>query len=69
MKQGRILIVDDNKNVLSALKILLGAYFEEITLLPSPNTLLATLREKNPDVVLLDMNYSAGINTGNEGLF
>lgn len=69
MKQGRILIVDDNKNVLSALKILLNAHFEEVILLSSPNTLLATLREKNPDVVLLDMNYSAGINTGNEGLF
>lgn len=69
MKQGKILVVDDNKNVLSALKILLNAYFEEVTLLPSPNTLLTTLREKTPDVVLLDMNYSAGINTGNEGLY
>jgi DNA-binding NtrC family response regulator len=69
MKQGRILVVDDNKNVLSALKILLNVHFEEVTLLSSPNTLLAALREKNPDVVLLDMNYSAGINTGNEGLF
>lgn len=69
MKQGRILIVDDNKNVLSALKILLGAHFEEVTLLSSPNTLLTALREKNPDAVLLDMNYSAGINTGNEGLY
>jgi len=69
MKQGRILVVDDNKNVLSALKILLNAHFEEVILLSSPTTLLTHLREKNPDVVLLDMNYSAGINTGNEGLY
>lgn len=69
MNQGRILVVDDNKNVLSALKILLNAHFEEVILLSSPNTLLAMVREKSPDVVLLDMNYSAGINTGNEGLF
>ncbi len=69
MKQGHILIVDDNKNVLSALKILLNTYFNQVTLLPSPNTLMNTLKEKNPDVVLLDMNYSAGINSGNEGLF
>lgn len=69
MKKGSILIVDDNKNVLSALRILLNNYFEEVTLLSSPNTLITTLREKNTDVVLLDMNYSAGINTGNEGLF
>lgn len=69
MKQGKILVVDDNKNVLSALKILLITHFEEVILLSSPNTLLTVLREKTPDVVLLDMNYSAGINTGNEGLY
>lgn len=69
MKQGKILVVDDNRNVLSALKILLNTHFEEVILLSSPNTLLTVLRDKNPDVVLLDMNYSAGINTGNEGLY
>lgn len=69
MKTGTILIVDDNKNVLSALRILLNNYFEQVFTLSSPNSLLSTLREKNPDIVLLDMNFSAGINTGNEGLF
>lgn len=69
MKHGRVLVVDDNKNVLSALKILLNTHFQEVILLSSPNTLITTLREQDPDVVLLDMNYSAGINTGNEGLF
>ncbi len=69
MKTGSILIVDDNINVLSALRILLDNYFEQVYTLSSPNTLISTLREKNPDVVLLDMNFSAGINTGNEGLF
>lgn len=69
MKKGCILIVDDNKNVLSALRLLLGNYFEEVYLLSSPNTLIHDLKEKNPDVILLDMNFSAGINTGNEGLF
>jgi len=68
MKNGSILIVDDNKNVLSALRILLNNYFEEVHLLSSPNMLVSTLREKNSDIVLL-MNYSAGINTGNEGLY
>ena len=69
MKRGCLLIVDDNKNVLSALRILLDNYFEQVILLSSPNTLIYTLREKNPDIVLLDMNFSAGINTGNEGLY
>lgn len=55
--------------MLSALRILLSDYFENIVLLTSPNTLMSELRDKNPDVVLLDMNFSAGINSGNEGLF
>lgn len=69
MKKGSILVVDDNKNVLSALRILLDGYFEQVYLLSSPNMLVSTLREKNPDIVLLDMNYSVGINSGNEGLY
>lgn len=69
MKKGSIIIVDDNKNVLNTLRILLSRYFEEIHLLSSPKSLLSTIREKKPDIALLDMNYSAGINNGNEGLF
>ncbi|MDR3218423.1 MAG: sigma-54 dependent transcriptional regulator [Dysgonamonadaceae bacterium] len=69
VKKGSILIVDDNKNVLTALRILLENYFEKVTLLNSPNQLRMLLREVAPDIVLLDMNFSAGINTGNEGLF
>ena len=69
MKKGHILIVDDNKNVLSALRIFLSNYFSQVDLLSSPNRLLSVLNEKKPDIILLDMNFSAGINSGNEGLF
>jgi DNA-binding NtrC family response regulator len=69
MKRGSILIVDDNKNVLTALRILLENYFESITLLSSPKQMHTLLREATPDIVLLDMNFSAGINSGNEGLY
>jgi DNA-binding NtrC family response regulator len=69
MKRGSILIVDDNKNVLTALRILLENYFEKVTLLSSPKQIYTLLREATPDVVLLDMNFSAGINSGNEGLY
>lgn len=68
-KQGKLLIVDDNKSILIALKLLLSSYFETVTTLNSPNNLLSTLREENFDVVLLDMNFSAGVNNGNEGLY
>ena len=69
MKKGNVLVVDDNKNVLTALRILLESYFESVTLLTTPNQINTIIRESNPDVVLLDMNFSAGINTGNEGLY
>ena len=69
MKKGCILVVDDNKNVLSALRILLESYFQKVILLNSPNTLVSQLSDNHPDVVLLDMNFSAGINSGNEGLY
>ena len=46
-KQGTIIVVDDNKGVLSAVKLLLKNHFEHIVTLPSPITLPAALREEN----------------------
>ena len=66
--KGKLLIVDDNKSVLTSLKILLSDYFEVSTLL-SPGLLMNRLREEQIDVILLDMNFTAGINTGNEGFY
>ncbi len=68
-KRGTIIVVDDNRNVLAALKLLLERVFEEVVTLPSPVTLLRQIEQCRPDVILLDMNFSAGLNTGNEGLF
>lgn len=68
-KTGNILIVDDNRGVLTALQLLLKPHFEQITTLSSPVTLPSVLREQNWQVVLLDMNFTSGINTGNEGLY
>ncbi|MFI3332479.1 MAG: sigma-54 dependent transcriptional regulator [Rikenellaceae bacterium] len=68
-RQGTLLIVDDNKAILSAVKLLMTSYFEQVTTLANPNSIPATLRSKTIDVVLLDMNFTASINTGNEGLY
>lgn len=68
-KYGNILIVDDNRGVLTALQLLLKPYFNRITTLSSPVTLPSVLREESWQVVLLDMNFTSGINTGNEGLY
>ena len=68
-KQKKILIVDDNPGVLSALKLLLKEVFGQIIALPSPVTIPSVLRTENPDVVLLDMNFTDALNSGNEGLY
>lgn len=68
-KNGNILIVDNNRNVLTALQLLLKPYFNRIELLPSPVTLPSVLRETEWNVLLLDMNFTSGINNGNEGLY
>lgn len=68
-RQGNILVVDDNTNILTSLRLLLGSVFGKVETLPSPKTMLALLRKSETDVVLLDMNFVSGINSGNEGLF
>jgi DNA-binding NtrC family response regulator len=66
---GNILIVDDNKSILRTLEILLSSEFGEVTTISNPNLILAELRKKEYNVVLLDMNFAAGVNTGNEGIY
>lgn len=69
MQTGNILVVDDNKNALSALSMLLQLEFETVMTLSNPNLILTALNKDDFDIVLLDMNFSAGINSGNEGLY
>ena len=68
-KQGTLLIVDDNRNILTTVRMLLEPIFSQIITIANPNSIPAKLREEKPDVVLLDMNFSSGINSGNEGLY
>lgn len=64
-----ILIVDDNPAILTALKICLAGVFTRIVTLSSTDRLVATMSEEQVDVVLLDINFSLGVNTGQDGLF
>lgn len=64
-----ILIVDDNPAILTALKICLAGVFTRIVTLSSTDRLVATMSEEHVDVVLLDINFSLGVNTGQDGLF
>ena len=67
-KYGTILVVDDNPAILTAVKICLGNVFDRIITLSSPDSILLTLGQENVDVVLLDMNFSLGVNSGQDGL-
>jgi DNA-binding NtrC family response regulator len=69
MRTGKVLIVDDNRGALSALKLLLQFEFNEVVTISNPNQINAELQRNEYDVILLDMNFSAGVNTGNEGLY
>ena len=68
-KKGKLLVVDDNRNVLVSVKMLLSSVFEEVETLNSPKRMLQTVADSAIDVVLLDMNFVSGVNNGNEGLF
>lgn len=61
--------MDDNKNVLCALDILLSPEFDKVHCISNPNLLISELRDNNYHLVLLDMNFKSGANTGNEGIF
>jgi DNA-binding NtrC family response regulator len=67
--KGKILILDDNRSVLTALEMLLQPEFDGVFTLRNPNSLITTIHQHQVDVVLLDMNFKAGINTGNEGIY
>ncbi|UCD61988.1 MAG: sigma-54-dependent Fis family transcriptional regulator [Flavobacteriaceae bacterium] len=69
MLDGKILVIDDNKSVLSALEILLQFEFKAVASISNPNQISTFPDLKHFDIILLDMNFSAGVNTGNEGLY
>jgi len=68
-KKGKILIIDDNKSVLDSLELFLKHRFEEVRAISNPNHVISILEKSDPDVILLDMNFTASQNTGNEGIY
>ncbi len=69
MLDAKILVIDDNKSVLSALEILLQFEYKTVETISNPNQISSFPDLTDFDIVLLDMNFSAGVNSGNEGLF
>lgn len=67
-KYGKLLAVDDNPAILTALRLCLGGAFECVVALSDPAKILSVMERENISVVLLDMNFTLGMNTGHDGL-
>ena len=67
--RGNILIIDDDKQLLESLELLLKYEFTGVSTISNPNLLLESLGKNSYDIVLLDMNFKAGNHSGNEGLY
>ena len=66
-KLGKILIVDDNEDVLFALNLLLEPYTEKIKVATTPDRIEHFMTTFHPDLILLDMNFSRDAISGQEG--
>jgi DNA-binding NtrC family response regulator len=70
MKQyGTILIVDDNTSILTAMRYLLDGVFQNILTLENPDDILKLMAQQPVELVVLDMNFTLGVNSGQDGLF
>ena len=69
LKKANILVVDDDRDVLTAMELLLKKEVARIVTEKNPENLLTLLKKNTFDLVLLDMNFNASINTGNEGIY
>ena len=65
--KGKVLAIDDNEDILFALKLLLKPHVEKITTLSSPERVTELLKVEEYDVILLDMNFTKDASSGQEG--
>ena len=63
-----VLVIDDNEAILVSLKYVLTEIAEKVFTLNNPEKALSILAQEEISVVLLDMNFAIGLNTGTEGL-
>lgn len=69
LKDAKILVIDDDADVLVALRLLLKPLVAEVVVEKNPGNLPGIVSEKKFDVIILDMNFNGLVNTGNEGIF
>lgn len=69
LNNATILVLDDDKDVLTAIKLLLKNEVKEVVTEKNPENLILLLKKHSFDLILLDMNFNSSINTGNEGIY
>jgi DNA-binding NtrC family response regulator len=69
MIKGTVLIVDENRGILTSLEQIVKSRFEKVITLHSPERINEVLRSSDVDIVMLDTNFKSVVNNGNEGLF
>jgi two-component system response regulator HydG len=69
LKNASILIIDDDPDVLTAVRLLLKTEVKDVVTEKTPENIRWHLSKDDFDIILLDMNFTSSINTGNEGLF
>ncbi len=68
-KKGKILVIDDNEDILFSLKLLLKPHVEFIHTEIDPEKIPDLMKKENYDVILLDMNFTKDAISGKEGYF
>ena len=69
LKNASVLVIDDDTDVLTAVRLLLKTESKEVITEKNPENIRSILSRQQFDLILLDMNFTSSINTGNEGLF
>lgn len=69
LKDATILVIDDDEDVLTALRLMLKSLVREVVTEKSPSNIISRIQRQKFDVIILDMNFNGLVNTGNEGIF
>lgn len=68
-KKASILVIDDDTDVLTAVRLLLKPEAGQVVTEKNPEQIRFHLAQQSFDAILLDMNFNSAVHTGNEGLF
>ncbi len=69
LKKAKIMVIDDDVDVLTAMRLLLKPLVHEIVIEKNPNSIDFQVVSKKFDLIILDMNFNGLVNIGNEGIF